>query len=352
MVMRNINCVSLRGGRLRRPTKQSHEIAWAKRRPRNDTSLNVFVLVALILQGSFIFAQDQVKEKEDQEFGISTDFGDVLIDNLGIGRTYNLREIAGTPLKVKNKSSNTINLFIDVNIPTEKMITEKRKNMGVQPIPSLAWVQVGQSEFILPPGETAFTDVLITIPDDTSLHGKKFQASIHSRTTGKNFIQLGVWSHVMFSIIQNPEDQAKMEKNQQRGIRKTADFTLLPDKIYVTNVPRGRPVDVRKEFKKTMKITNIGENPVELSVKVIPIAYSPLSLQTGFEEGSSSWLRAEKELFQLDVDSVVDPGWILSIPNDPKLSGRKFMFVVKVEPSDKEVIGFTFYGQFYVEVEQ
>ena len=309
--------------------------------------------IGVLLLTAILINPIQSKEPDKKvNMGLKTDFGDVLIENLGIGRTYTLRELAGIPLKVVNTSEEVVNLFIEVTIPTGKMISAKRKNIGVQPIPSLSWITLGQEEFILPPDATALTDVTIRIPDDPKLYGKKFQTSLHSRTKGENFMQLGVWSHLIFTITESPEKQAEIEKNRKRGIKTFVEFSLLPDKVFVDNVPMGRKFDIRKENKRTIKLTNVGETPVDLKVTMLGVDNTPISTPGGFEKGNPGWLKAEKEVFHLETDTVVDPGWTLFIPKDKKLLNRKFMLVTKVEPVGENISGFTFYGRIFIEIKE
>lgn len=282
--------------------------------------------------------------------GIRTDFGDVQIDNLGIGRTYNLRDLAGTPLKVTNTGPDTINLVMDVQIPPETMITERRKELGYKPLPAPDWVSLSRSQFVVPSGESAYSDVVIRIPDDPSLYGKKFQASIYSRTTGDAFLQIGVWSHLHLSIAPSPEAQAEIERNRKRGMVGSMDYTLLPDKLVVLNAPRGRAIDVRSELKKTIMIANSGTEAIRLRVKPVPVGDTPLSLQSGYEAGDPSWLTVAAGEITVEGASFADPQLTLRLPDDAGLAGRKLMFALKVEPADPEVVGVTFYGKIYVEV--
>jgi hypothetical protein len=283
--------------------------------------------------------------------GIRTDFGDVLIEILGIGQTYNLRDLAGTPLKVTNTGASTINLVLDVQIPKDSFITPLRKEAGFHPIPSIDWVTLSQSQFLVPAGESAYTDVIIKIPNDPALYGKKFQASIYSRTIGTNFLQLGVWSHLQMTIVPSPEAQAEMERNRKHGIVGNMDYTLLPDKLVILNIPLGRPVDVKKELKKTMMLANSGSDPIRLRLKVVQVGGSPLSLQSGYEEPADlNWLKIASPEVEVDGASFADPGLTLTLPNDPKLHGKKLMFIVKVEPADPEVVGVTYYGKIYVDI--
>lgn len=293
------------------------------------------------------------KDPSRTNAGIRTDFGDVLVENLGIGRSYNLREIAGVPFKVTNTGAETVNLICDPQIPAESMISKTRKELGEVPVPSVDWVKLTQSQFVVPPGESAFADVIITIPNDPSLYGKKYQASIYSRTSGKNFLQLGVFSHIHMTIIQSPEVQAEMEKNKKQHALGNVEYTLLPDKILLENAPLGQKIDVKKAAKKTIMIANSGETPAELRVRVVSIGDTPLSLQQDYiEPKNRDWLKVKQDVVKVDPASFEDPGLTLELPKDPELKGKKLMFVLKVSPANPDVVGATFYGKIYVEVEK
>jgi len=281
--------------------------------------------------------------------GIRTDFGDVQIDNLGIGRTYNLRDLAGTPLKVTNTGVETVNLLMTVEIPTEAMITANRKELGFKPVPSPDWVSLSQSQFVVPSGESAYSDVIIKIPDDKALYGKKFQVSIYSRTNGTG-LNVGVWSHLMLSIAQSDAVQKEIEKNRQRGTVGTMDYTLLPDKLVIENAPLGHAVDIRKELKRTIMLANSGADPIKLRVKTVPATDTPLGLQSGFIAGNPEWLTVGQNVVTVEGSSFADPKLTLSLPKDPSLAGKKLMFTIKVEPADPDVVGVTFYGKIYAEV--
>jgi hypothetical protein len=282
--------------------------------------------------------------------GVRTDFGDVQIDNLGIGRTYNLRDLAGTPLKVTNIGGNTVNLVMSVEIPTNDMITPNRRELGFKPIPSIDWVTLSQSQFLVPAGESAYTDVIIKIPDDPSLYGKKFQASIYSRTTGSDFLNVGVWSHLQLVIAPSPEAQAEIEKNRKHGVVGNMEYTLLPDKLVIPGLPLGARYDIKSQLKRTMMIANSGADPIELSVKVVPIGDTPIGLQTGFHEGRPEWLHVKSATVTVDGSSFFDPGLSLELPADKSLAGQQLMWIVKVAPANPEVVGVTYYGKIYAEV--
>ncbi len=284
--------------------------------------------------------------------GVRTDFGDVLIDNLGIGRTYNLRDLAGIPFKVKNTGAATVDLQVDVIVPEDRIIGADRKKAGYKPIPSMDWVKLNQSKFIVPSGESALTDILITIPNDPTLYGKKFQASLYSRTIGEGALNVGVWSHLLLNIALSPEDQARVEKNRKQGLPTGMEYSLLPDKLLLENFPIGKKVSIRKTYRRTVMLANSGTIPANLKATVIPIKESPLTLQLEYEAPADfKWMTLSKTSFEIEPSDFVDPGIEISLPNDPSLRGKKLMFVIKVEPSDPDITGVTYYAKIYVNVE-
>jgi hypothetical protein len=256
-------------------------------------------------------------------------------------------------LNVKNQGQETLNILIDVHVPNDSLLLPGRKELGFKPVPSVDWVTVSQSQFVVPSGESAYTDVIIKIPNDPALYGKKFQASIYSRSVGKGFLHVGVWSHILFTIVSSPEVQIEQEKSRKHGFVGSMDYTLLPDKLVVENVPLGRKIDIAKEVKRTIKIANSGSEPIRLRVKVVPVGDTPIGLQAGFEEAKDvSWLKLSSDTFTVDPNTFVDPGLVLHLPNDPTLRSKKIMFAIKVDPADSDMVGVTYYGKVYVEVQK
>jgi len=321
-----------------------------RKKARREAMKHVHMLKRLLLSG--MSALLITPSWAQPAGGLRTNFGDVLIENLGIGRTYNLRDISGIPFKVTNTGADTVQLYIDVQIPTADAILAGRKEKGFKPIPSVNWVKLSRAQFIVPAKESAYTDVLIEIPNDPSLYGRKFQADIYSRTQGKGFLQLGLWSHLLITISPSGQAQSQAEKDLSHGVIGNLDYTLIPDKLVVENVPLGRKLDIFKEIKKTIKIANSGSDPVKLRVKVVPVGETPLSLQEGYEQPARlEWLTLKSDVFTVASDVFVDMGLVLNLPNDPTLKHKKLMFVLKVEPADPGVVGVIYYGKVYVDVQ-
>jgi hypothetical protein len=256
------------------------------------------------------------------------------------------------PFRVKNTGAATIDLQVDVNVPQDSMIGKQRKQLGYKAIPSPDWIKLTQTKFIVPSGESAITDILITIPNDPALYGKKFQASLYSRTIGEGALNVGVWSHLLIDVALSPEEQARIEKNRKKGLPTGMEYSLLPDKLVLENFPIGKKVAIRKAFRRTIMLANSGTINAQLKATVIPIKESPLTLQLEYEAPPDvTWMKLGRTLFDIEPSNFEDPGIEISLPNDPSIKGKKYMFVIKVEPSDPDITGVTYFGKIYIDVE-
>ncbi len=127
--------------------------------------------------------------------GLRTTFSEVALQNLEIGRTYNTKEAAGLPLVIENTGDGSVDLAIEVIAPG----AEELKG-GYEPIPDISWIILEKKSFSgVEPGGKAETDVMITIPDNTSYHGKKYQVYIWTHSVGLS-VGVGLKSKLLLSI--------------------------------------------------------------------------------------------------------------------------------------------------------
>lgn len=122
--------------------------------------IQIFILVLLLTNIGTLYA-----------LGISTDFNNIFIENLQIGKEYNLTELVNLPFKAKNTSEEKVKLTIQPILPS--VVKD-----GFEMILSTTWVKISNPEVWVEPGGFAVSDVIIKIPDDKSLLGRKFQVNI------------------------------------------------------------------------------------------------------------------------------------------------------------------------------
>lgn len=280
--------------------------------------------------------------------GLSTRFGDVFVENLDIGQSYNTRELANLPLKVTNTGDDTIDLMFDVQIPKVENIKEHLQKEGYAPIPDLSWIRLTKDRFLVPAGESAFSDVILTIPDDPALYGKKFQVDIWSHGTPKSFLNLGIYSHLMFTVLPSPQSRQETAQLKKRGLAANLNFDLVPDKVYLSDVALGAKTTLKGKSQ-AIKIINTNSFPLKFFIKMVPLSETPLTLQQGFEEPADpSWMKVLTETMTVGANSIKDIDARITIPNEEKYRGKNYMFILKVEPDTDKVVLVSYYGKVYV----
>jgi hypothetical protein len=111
----------------------------------------------------------------DEGGGLRTEFGEVRLQHLAIGKTYSVARLAAAPLVIRNASDDTLLIQLQVEIPAHHELQD-----GALPLPSQSWVQLEQADFELPAGATQRSDVHVSLPYDPDLAGKTYQVDFHS----------------------------------------------------------------------------------------------------------------------------------------------------------------------------
>jgi hypothetical protein len=127
--------------------------------------------------------------------GLSSNWGEVFIDNLEPGKEYNLNEFLNTSFKITNNFDEPVSLEISPLIPEEKELKP-----GYIPINDVFWVDV-PPEVIIQAHEQQTIPVRLTIPIGEQYRGRKYQFWIWSRTAGQA-VGVGLRSRILFSIAQ------------------------------------------------------------------------------------------------------------------------------------------------------
>lgn len=193
--------------------------------------------------------------------GLSTTFGEVKVENIGIGQVYSMENEANTPLVVKNTSDYELELQIDVLIPRENELIE-----GYEAIPDANWIRLRETSFTMPPQSEVSTDVIIDIPNDDIHIGKKYQVYIWSHTIGSP-IAVGLRSKLLISIAGQKEEKivsytGVLEKIQGVSFVMAGTHKLMDGKKRICLLT-SRKVNLDDYLNYKVKVTGIPEVAVE-----------------------------------------------------------------------------------------
>ena len=104
--------------------------------------------------------------------GIKFNYTRIFVENLPIGNTISMKKIAKLPLRITNKFSEPMLVVFTLEKPVNDLIP------GFEAIPDTGWVTTEYKSITVPALAEIESDVIIRLPDDAKLLGKKFQVNI------------------------------------------------------------------------------------------------------------------------------------------------------------------------------
>lgn len=263
------------------------------------------------------------------KIGLSSQFVDVVLENLKPGHSYNIRELKGVPYTVKNRGDSPAEIAVEVVSPSS---AECRT--PYEPVPDPTWIQVRPSNYRLNAGQPGFSDLVITLPDDPALAGRHFQAKIWAHTKDTGLLAAGVKSDVRFSVGKGP---ATLEEERRRKAMVDLDYDFYPAALYVRNARPGT-YDVKKEEKRSFKVTNRSDKALDLVLKPIAWQSTVMPLPPGYAALEDvSWVRVEPEKLHIEADTVQEARITLSAPEAMK--GKKVALLMQLSLPIGVVVG-------------
>jgi len=266
--------------------------------------------------------------------GLRTYFGEVVVENLRIGQTYNLRDLVNLPLEVTNTSDFPIELEMELQYPQPG-----DKRADYEEIPSLDWIKLTQTYFTVEPGGSAFTDVIISIPDDEKYLGKKYQVNIWSHIPeGTRTLAVGLLSRLLITIAPERKAGRVIPEEERKKIISSLDFYVTPPNIFVKGVKVGRKVDLEKFTGQTLKIMNPNDKTFTYQLIVMRVKDSLAGLKPGFEDTPNpGFLTVDKKEITAEPLSIKEVKMFLEFPKEEQYKNKAYMFIISVEVLGQEI---------------
>jgi len=279
--------------------------------------------IVLFLSVSLFFWED------GDAGGISTNFAEVIVPNLSVGKEYAIGQRIGQKLRVKNRGDSSIGLRMEVMVPAETELKE-----GYEPIPDISWIELERDYFSVEPSNFAETDVIVTVPSDKRYLGKKFQAHVWSHTagTGKLPIALGLKSRLLLEIREKERDLS-----EEFGGR--FDFSIFPEKVVLENIELGKAYDIQKVFRRVLKIRNCSDYPQIYKIDTISARRAGILIENGYRDcPEPSFLTIDRPELELKAKGKAKIRFHLNFPRKEEYAGGKYIFVIRVRLFDKGLL--------------
>lgn len=126
--------------------------------------------------------------------GLSSNWGEIIFDNLETGKTYELNQYAaGIPFTIANNFENDVSLKLEVLKPEAKELKP-----GYEPIPDITWVKLEKEQIKIAALKKEIVNVKVSVPDDKKYAGKKYHFWIWTYTSGQA-MGVGLKSRILIS---------------------------------------------------------------------------------------------------------------------------------------------------------
>ena len=259
--------------------------------------------------------------------GLSTQLGEVVIENLQIGQTYNLHDLANLNLTVSNNGEHEIDLAMDPLVPEQSELKQ-----GARAVPDLSWIALTQNRHVISAKGSATTEILLSIPDDDQYKGQKFQVTIWSHSVPRPgagmALAYGLKSRIIFTIDPvkaDPVDVVTMS---------TADAgcVIAPQEIRLEQVAVGRLWDLEKESRVHLTVSNPGATERKVRLTSQTVGGSQAQVTKGYEDApDASYLTFSANELVLAPGASKTVQMYLRFPADRKYRGRDYMFIVHAQ---------------------
>jgi hypothetical protein len=266
--------------------------------------------------------------------GLRTQLGEVVVENLQIGQSYNLKDLVNLSLRVTNTSDYGVGLRMDLLVPGEAELKHE-----AEPIPDLAWISLSADSFNLEGGQEAISDIVISIPDEEQYLGKRYQFMIWSHTVpgseGGMFLATGLKSRIIFTT-----DTIRADLSAGSAVPSgNAAFAVLPAELHLYQVPVGTRYDVHMNTGTALLIKNPTDDELTLKLYSKTVGGSLASLEPGWEDTpDAGYLTFDENEVRIPPRAVRAVNPYLHVPGEAGLQGKKLMFLIHVCDETRQVI--------------
>ncbi len=268
--------------------------------------------------------------------GFRVIFPEVVLEDLKIGRTYNISEIKGKKiLTVKSRDEKTIKIKVEPITPLEKEMKE-----GYEAVPDVSWIKVRQDAFSLRPQEKAIADINVSIPDKGKYLGKKYQAMIRWR-----YHQAGLVNEIKSLILLH------INEKEEETVVPATRLSARPGRYLFSGISVGKkyelPLPLRIENKSDKDRTYL------LSTYKQPQKSGSKQVEGYSEILDPHWLFFERDEITIESDGINEVKMYSKVPDNDSYYNQHWAVGLGIEgkPEEGEAVNLAVYPQYFLETE-
>ncbi len=206
--------------------------------------------------------------------GLKMNYSRIVVDNLPIGQPVSMQRLASLPLKLGNGFGFPIEVRVSIAPPA-------KPRPGYECIPDPLWIRPEVSVVEVPAHGERELDMVISVPDDPALFGRRFHADVVVATKGNPSIRGGVRTgyeitgNLLFSVAPQRNEQALQAALDQPA---SAAFRLDPPRVDVFDVRAGQALCILGPDQTPVRLINESGAPQTYELEAVASkqsAYKP-----------------------------------------------------------------------------
>ena len=194
--------------------------------------------------------------------GLRCSIGEVVIENLKIGHTYSLQTLANLPLTLTNTTEGPVIVKVDALVPDASELRQ-----GAEAIPDVRWATSSPDSIPMDAGESKRAELVLAIPNDERLFGRKFEVIYWSHTLPRpeDLLSYGLKSRIIFTIDPNRDTT-----DAQPGGDLSLEF--VPGELWLDRVAKGHRYELHTALGEGLTLRNTSSHSLTVNLK--PVALS------------------------------------------------------------------------------
>jgi hypothetical protein len=257
--------------------------------------------------------------------GLRMNYSRIAVDNLPIGHAVSMKRLANLPLKVGNNYDFPIEVQVSIRYPATL-------RPDYEPVPDTNWVRPEWHAVEVEPGAEREMDMVIMLPDDEGLHGRRFQADVHVLTVGKRGVRgvrtgYEITGNLLFSVAPERNDVAL-----HAALENPADgaFVLDPPRVDVFGAAPGLLMPILARGKNPVRLVNGSSETQTYEFEAVPLERSAYNADFGSQPMDPRGLLLPMSSCTLNSSGGTNLEFAVQVPADADFGKGPLLYLVAV----------------------
>ncbi len=289
---------------------------------RAVTMVRGFKLGIGLISGVLLFSSWALAETG----GIKFNYSQIFIGNLPIGTTVSMKKVANLPIRVTNKFDKPMQITIAIEKPTKEILA------GYEAIPEAKWIRTEYASVTVAAFATLDSDLLVTLPNDTKILGKKYQVNVSASVNhiGGGGFQVGYAAKGVFLFSVAPvKNNAALKQVENKPL--DVKFEIKPGRVDLWKIAPGQRVSVVSEANLPVEVTNTSDQAQTYRImSITPKETSMLLDNDTHFGGSADHVTLKKDEIRLSPGKHEQVEMTIQVPEQADFSQGPIGYLVQI----------------------